>query len=35
MATKTTVYGEVTAQQMQELAARFNAMMRAGQPAED
>ncbi len=35
VAQKTTVYGEVTAQQMQELAARFNAMMRAGQPAEE
>ncbi len=35
VATKTTVYGEVTAQQMRELAARFNAMMRAGQPAEE
>ena len=35
VATKTTVYGEVTAQQMRELAARFNAMVRAGQPAEE
>jgi hypothetical protein len=34
-ATRTTVFGEVTAQQMQELAARFNAMMRASRPVEE
>jgi hypothetical protein len=34
VATKTTVYGEVTAQQMKELADRFNAM-RAARPAEE
>jgi hypothetical protein len=34
VATRTTVYGEVTAQQMKELADRFNAL-RAGRPAAE